>query len=333
MSLTHRSKLLTTVLVVVIAGATAVACSKAGSGGGGGASGKVEGVAKASLDVLPKETAFLGGVTWSKLKNNKWLKNAMQRMPPDSRQMLDNLKSTCNIDLINDIDSVVIAAGADVQESQTHLAFLVKGNFTKDKVADCVAKAPGGQKITVTEDGKLTTYTQEGKQPVTLAWVGKDTFLTTPSAMEGDKSYLSDLLKQKSTLKDNAAVTDLLNRCDTTASLWGAGLAVGPVAAAATQLPPEAGKLQGVWLTVQLDSGLQLYLGARLDKNAKDLADRTNRELEEARKKPQAAEFLKNVDVKADGNDLLVKAALTDEQLQKLFAMLKPFLNMMGLGM
>ena len=36
-----------------------------------------------------------------------------------------------------------------------------------------------------------------------MAWQG-DTLMLTPAAMEGDKTYLADMLKQKSSIKENA---------------------------------------------------------------------------------------------------------------------------------
>jgi hypothetical protein len=306
-------------------------CSKAG---GGGSPGKLGGAAQAAPDVIPKDASMVLGFSWDKIRENKYFKTFMEeKLPEKAKGLLTALKSSCGIDPVGDLNSLVIAGGADMDK--TRVVVVVKGNWTEDKFVECAGKfSYEDKKASVAKDGNITTYTVEGKPPVSVAWIAKDTLVTTISALEGDKSYLSDLLKQKGTLKDNTPVMDLMGKIDSSNTFWMAAQATGPMSMMGQQLTAGTNaKLAGIWLSLDYVKDLSLNMGMRLDSDAKPVADKMSKEFDQVKKNPQFGEFLKDASVDASGNDVVVKVAMSEKQVDQLIEMVKQLLPMIMGGM
>src|SRR5262245_57222679 len=93
-------------VVLLAAGA---ACQK-----GAGGSGKVEGAAAAALASLPKETSVVIGFNLSKFRETKLFPMVQAAVPEEGKTTLTTFKDTCNIDFMNDIESVIIAGGGNM---------------------------------------------------------------------------------------------------------------------------------------------------------------------------------------------------------------------------
>jgi hypothetical protein len=319
------------------------ACNKSGGGGAGGAGGgtasggggAVTGAAASAMDLIPKDTGLIFGFNWGKFKGSKFYDMLLGAIPPEGKTSLDEVKAACGIDYLNDLDSVIVAAGGNMDKSR--VLILVKGNWNEEKVAKC-ATAMGekkGKKITVAKDGNITSYTPEGDKTLYVGWVG-DTAVVTASSMEGDKAYLSDVLKKASSVKDNKPFMDLFGRTDTGATMYAAFLPP-PDSEAATSLGKMTGgneKMTGGYLTLKLAKDLDLNAGLRFatDADAKSVTDRATKELDSAKKgNPQAAEFLKTASIAQSDKDMVVKINLDEKQLDQLTAMVKQMVPMLGM--
>jgi hypothetical protein len=324
------------------AAALVVACNKGGGGtggtggggnpltGGGGGSGGAS-----ALDYMPKETGLIIGFNWSKFKGTKFYDMLVAAVPPDGKKELDDVKAACGIDYLSDFDSVLIAAGSNMDKQK--VVIVVKGNWNEDKVAKC-ATAMGekkGKKITVAKDGNITTYTTEGEHPVYVAWVDSMA-IVTPSSMDGDKTYLAEILKKASSVKDNKDFMDLFSKTDQSGTMFGALLTTPEMAGSLGKATGGSEKMTGGYMTLKLASGLDVNAALRFatDADAKSVSDRVNQELDGAKKSnPQAAEFLKNASIAPSAKDMVVKLSLDDKQLDQLMQMVKQMIPMLGMMM
>jgi hypothetical protein len=309
---------------------TAAACQK----GAGGGSGKVEGAAAAALPSLPKETSLVFGFNMGKFRSSKLFAMAQDAVPAEGKATLQQFKENCSIDFMNDIDSVVAAGGGNMDKDR--VLVLVKGKWDEAKIGKCAgAMGPKlGKNVTVAKDGAVTTYTAEGEQPVHVAWSG-DTAMVTPASMEGDKTYLADLLKQKSTVKDNPAFLEILGKADTTATMYAAILSpeTGEVADGLNRMTGGSEKVKAAWFSLNLGKDLNANGGMRLasEAEAKAVAERMNKELEGAKADQNMGQYLKTLTVGATGSEVTFTVALTEQQVDQLLEMAKQMLPMLGM--
>jgi hypothetical protein len=318
----------------VAAMALGAGCKKSGPGGVGGAAAGATGTA---MDRLPKETSFVVGFSWTKFKDSKLFTMLQGAMPEESKAEMQAFKDACQIDPMSDVDSMVIAGGGNMDKDR--MLILVKGKWDEAKIGNCAVKygEKKGKKVTTAKDGAITTYTAEGEQPIHVAWQG-DTAILTPAAMEGDKTYLSDLLKQTSSVKENAAFMEVLGKVDTGATIYAAML-VPPgnadMANATNKMTGGTEKLQSGWVTVKLGKDLDTSGGMRFatDAEAKAVADKMNQELEGARADATAGPYLKNLSVTQAGPEVHFKLALSEQQVDQLLEMAKQMLPMLGMMM
>src|SRR5215470_5611506 len=194
-------------------------CDKGGGGGGATGGNPLTGggtpaaAAASALDYLPKDTQMVFGFNWSKFKGTKFYDMLVSAVPAEGKKELDDVKASCGIDYLNDFDSVVVGVGPNMDKNK--VVVVVKGNWNDDKVAKC-ATAIGqkkNKKITVTKDGNISSYATEGEKTVHVGWVD-NMAIVTPSAMEGDKAYLTEVLKKASSVKDNKDFMDLYGKTD-----------------------------------------------------------------------------------------------------------------------
>jgi hypothetical protein len=324
-------------MAVLSVGAVAgTACQKGGGGGAGGGAAAVQGAAASALDNLPKETGMVVGFSWKKFKDSKIFGMIQENIPPEGKTQLQQFKDTCNIDFLNDIESVIIGGGGNVDKDR--VVVLVKGKWDEAKVSKCATDMgpKQGKKVTTTKDGAITSYAVEGENTVHVAWAG-DTMILTPASMQGDKTYLADLLKVKSTVKDNKPFMDVLGKADSSATFY-AALLPDPGSEAATSLSQATGgteKLTAAWLSINLGKDLNVNGGGRFatDAEAAAVVKRLNDGIAQAKNDPNAGPYLSSIAVSQAGPELSLKLSLTEQQVDQLLAMVKQMLPFIAGGM
>ena len=313
-----------------------VGCKK-GAGGGG----TTTGAAASALDLMPETTSFLVGINVTKLTtSNLWTQFSPQFMEQgEVKEGLTKLKEACAFDPTKDITQVVI--GADGQASEKSMVVLVKGNFDAGKLEKCAtamaAKEAPEKKFTIKTEGKITTVTEEGGKNAYFGWAGSDTLVVVPAAAEGDKAALEAVLAAKTSAKNNKELGAIMGKVDTTNTIWGALVvpAEGKIKDNVTQSfnqgpPPKAG-----WMNFAYQKELALEIGGRFatEKDAKDYADKANKELETSKADPTAGPYLKTAKVEAKGTDLVISLKLDEKQVDELVAKVKDFLPFILMGM
>lgn len=311
-----------------------VACSK-GAGGGGPGGGTVTGAASSALDFLPKDTNLAFGINPTKLKDSKYYGMLVKSVEsnPEAKGPLDAAKQ-CGLDWQSDIESIVVAGGTNLDKERAII--VVKGNWDHDKLAKCAPAIAekSGKKVTVSKDGELTVIQKEGEKAAYVAWPAKGVMMATPASFEGDKAFLSDLMKKATSVKDNKVFMDLLGSTDTSSGAWFAGqLPEQQATMMMSQLDP-SGKLKliGMYVTLGLAKELKGTFGMRLSGDPKPVADKLTTELENAKKQlpAQYVDLMKDVTVATASNDVVIKVGLSEKQLDTIVEMVKQFMPMLG---
>jgi hypothetical protein len=323
------------------AAALVVSCNKGGDSGATGAGGNPLAAATGSggpMDYIPKDAALVVGMNWSKFKGTKFFNLLTTSVPPDAKTKYDEFKGACNIDPMNDLDSITVGVVGNLDKSSKAI-IIVKGNWDEAKISKC-ATAYGekkGKKLTVVKTDNITSYTPEDKsdKTVNVGWAG-NLMVFTSQSMDGDKTYLVEIMKKASSVKDNKPLMDLLGKTDTSATLYGAFIppAGSEMAGSFAKMTGGTEQLAGAYGTIKLASDLDVNLGLRFanEADAKSVADKMSKELDGAKQSPQGA-FLNKTTIAASGTDAIVKVALDEKQLDQITEMAKQMAPMLMGGM
>src|SRR5262249_12739388 len=155
----------------------------------------------------------------------------------------------------------------------------VRGEWTRDKINKCAPAVAEkkGKKMTIVDEGDLSSYTVEGGKTLVLGWAG-DLVVMTQQSLEGDKTFLSDVMKKTSSVKTNKPLSDLLGKTDPGGTMYGAFIPPAGSEAADSIGKATGGteKLAGAFGTIKLASDLDINFGLRFasDAEAKSVADR-----------------------------------------------------------
>lgn len=324
-----------TTILVAVAALAVVACSKSKGGLGGG---KPTGAAAAALDFLPEDTGFIAGASVKKLTSSKlWEKyGSMLLGQEETKKTLDDLKSGCGLDPLKDIESVLMAGPASMDD--TKMVIVVSGKFDEKKITSCVEKMAEreGKKVSAKTEGKITTYTNpdDASKTIEVAWIKDNTIMLAP---EGGPGYLKSVLEAKSHAKDNKKLYAMVEKVNTSETLW-----------VAMEIPPDGQAAEafsdiasghtptGFWTTVAYQSDLKVDVGLRFadEKAAKEVADKIDKELQQVKKEAEVAEYAKSFNVKRSGSDVQFTGGLSEKQINKLLEQFGGMLPMllMGLG-
>lgn len=317
-----------------------VGCKKDGGSAGGAEKGKPAGAAASALDVMPATTAGLGGLNVKKLVASKLWKEYGTKLLNEGevKSNLEKLKAGCGFDPAADIDSVVMGADGNMEESS--LVVIIKGNFNADKMIKCatVAAEGEGKKVTGKTEGKITTLTAEGEdKSLYIGWIADDTMLVVPEAIDkGDKALLEKILAGGTSAKSNAALSALMGNVNTGETVWAAAdLSQAPKAGEAFE--QLGAKPAGMWINLGYQTDLSMEVGLRFASadEAKKVTEMMDKQLKEGLQ--QASAMLGDMSnagkVEAKGNDCVITIKLTGEQIDKVIGMVGPMLGGMLPGM
>lgn len=293
----RRNFIATTALLAAVAFAP-TACKK--DGGGGGASGATGDM----LSHLPKDSAGVVGVSWSKARSSELFKKYEKQLLANVPGEVEKIKTDCGIDLLEDIKTVVVAGHTTPENS----IVAVKGSFDQAKVEECIKKMGG-----TTEGG---AYTIEG-DTTNAHWAAADTVLIS-EGLTADKIKAA---ASGGSLKDNAELMGLVGKVDTSATVWAAGT-----------VPPEAAGAMGAmggkppksaYLSLSVDSGVSAKVGLVFGNGdeAKAIKGQLDMVLGMGKGQPELKDIIDGVSANVDGDSLVVKAKLSGSQIEKLQGM------------
>lgn len=285
------------------------------AGGGGGAAAAGSG---AGFALFPADSQLLIGVNFGALRSSPmWAKSKDQveaGLPPEFKE----LRAECGIDPISELETVIFAGKPQQEEN----VIVVKG-LKRASIKACADKlAAKGEKISITDDGKFSSFQIEG-DTAWGAWIDDSTVAIAPKK---DKAYVEARVAGTAGLTDASPLMGLLKSVDTSASIYF-------VADLSTMgaLPVPGAK--GAFGSMKVSDGLALDAGGRFDTadNAKSALMMATQGLAMVKQKmPPLAKLVDKAAVKQNGNDVILQLNLTAAELEELNTMLQGMAGMLG---
>jgi hypothetical protein len=315
------------VMGLLLCAATVVAGSGCRRSSGKPPAGKLEGLGKLAVDVLPQDTAIVVGLSTAGLRETAvWQKGAPPFLAAEGEipDWLRNVKEICGFDPVTAIDAVVLAVTDPIDAERA--ALLVQGKITEADLDRCVVafgdKILGAAVVVDKKDG-ITEYAGNMKSSnrrfrFYVAWIAPDSVLLLPGAPD-NRARLEELVARRATARDNKDLMGLIQHVDTTALAWAAMLRADGDEEAIKVVPIE--DVRGVYATLRASGdGASGWLGLRfpVDKQAKTASKQATRELESLKKNPAAAPYVERVRLSAAGKDLIARVEIPSSVLNDL---------------
>jgi hypothetical protein len=281
--------------------------------------GKLTPEVSALLAHLPADATVVAGMNAARARESALYQKLLPRLTAAAPAALATLKEVCKLDLINDLETVVASVGDDLDD-RGQLQFVVKGTFTKDKVAACVAEmSKGGSPIATGDEDELTWYSDEtGKTYV--HWPAPDTVVVT-GQRDGAAARLAQVIASGGAVK-NAALMKLIAKADTSAAFW----AAGPLPAQVRQQMGDA-PVVGFFLSV-VPSGDGVKALLAVDAGDEDVASSTAAAIREKKDgiklllpDPKLSAIVGRMEVLQDGVDVAVRVSLSADEVEHLMGL------------
>jgi hypothetical protein len=264
---------------------------------------------------LSKDTTVLIGLDLTQLTKSTLFTMAFPfilSQQPEVKEGLELIKSTCNIDPLKVVTSVVV--GTD--DAQKHGAMFVSlAGVDQPKIVSCLeamAKAKGKDtKVGVTTDGKITELAV-GDKKVYLTWIG-----TNVIALPLDFANKADLTAWTAKGLAKSKVGKAMTKVNTGNALWA-------VSAVAKDLDDKMKMKMGygsvAMANATITADLHVQLGSAAD--AKAAAEKAQKELPTRSQSPDLAENLRKllagVTVTAVTDELFVKGSIPESEVMQL---------------
>jgi hypothetical protein len=327
-----RSVILPLALVAAVA-----ACDK-GKSGGGGASGPT-GVAGASaiapakgglqraLAAMPADSEIILGVDFTKLRSSALFKKYEPMLMAQIGDDLKKFQDTCGFNPMDKLTGVVL--GGKGREMANGTIF-IRG-FDKASAVDCLKKREAqekaaGKPAVLTVDGDYVEYTEEADpaEAMRVLWVDDQTALLIK---DGEQSAGKDALLAAAAAKDgegltsSKAFTDLLAKTHTGSALWFVAKGDSPMVGMAQMV-----KFKAIYGSVDVGSGIngEFRMWMNGADEAKSTAGDLGKQLDQVKSSPFGG-MLSDVSVSADGEDVVTRIKLSQDQLQQIIKLAGQF--------
>lgn len=270
---------------------------------------------------LSKDTAVLIGLDLTQLTKSSLFTMAFPfilSQQPDVKEGLALIKSTCNLDPLKVVTSVVIGTDND----QKHGAMFVSlSGVDQPKIVSCleaVAKAKGNDtKVGVTTDGKITELAM-GDKKVYLTWIG-----TNVVALPLDFANKADLTAWTAKGLAKSKVGKAMTKVNTGNALWA-------VSAVAKELDDKVKMKLGygsiAMANATMTADLHVQLGSATD--AKAAAQKAQKDLTTRSQSPDLAanlqKVLAGITVTAVTDEVVVRGSIPESEVMSLVMALKP---------
>ena len=275
------------------------------------------------LAEMPASSPIVGGVAVGKIRQSALFKKYQDQLLSRLPRQLVEIKETCGIDVINDIETVVVSVGEDPNDRSQQL-YAVQGNFDEEKIASCLRTMvkkldPGAPEVVIEKKGKITAYSDGKGRALHVYWPDSKTAVIAPEVI-ADLDALGRLIEGPR-LSDNKEVMEMVGKVDMGAALWTAGRippgAVGNLGMMASMAPRQ------LHVAIDVGSEVTARIGLRFEKDdqASGLAGLAKLGIGQLKAKPEAKEFADVLDAitfEPSGKDLIVKAKVTMEQVDRM---------------
>ena len=273
----------------------------------------------AAKSVLPGGMLVVGGadvnsVRASALFQKMWPALIAQSGAP--ADVLDAVKTTCNVDALASIDSVAVAVN---DGGKGAFVIALKG-LTQPQVEDCITKLAASKagKLAIAHTGQIATYSGVGDKSFSVKWLEKSTFMVTTEP--GDPSSYKamtagGLAKDKTFAPGLAAVK-------TSATAW-----------AVVNKQEDLGTIKGKMMLGYGDASVaggtvsaNLHVVMDSDATSAAAVAEAKKQIDDAMKSgqvpPMLAGLIKALVIKTAGKEVVVSGQITETDLAMLVTMI-----------
>lgn len=236
---------------------------------------------------------------------------AMISKEKDVKQVLDGVKSACQLEAPSLVSDVTLVFG---KASAVAIGFTI----SSDKLAECAKKAVDGiarKKLAITVDGKITKYTAPGLPSLWGTWLTNDVLLVPFEILrsEDDTTRKRALDTFIAAGAPSAGLAAVLRRVDLAKPVW-----------FAVDSPDDKEMKSGFGTVAVADQ--RIVVAAKVvaisPELAKQGAGAAKAKLSERAKgaKPEVAKVLNAVKVTANGSDIDISATVADGDFESAWA-------------
>lgn len=291
-----RKIALTTIAIAGLTFTYFSGCKKSGS----------EGSSSSALSYVPKTSTGVISISFNKASSSSLFKKYKEKFLEEATKEITEFKSKCGIDPATDLHSILAAVGADFEKEEDYV-FILKGKFDKIKAEKCVVTLGGSVEGTIykTKRGKI----------LNAYWPASDTVVLSPG-ITGEKLEAN---AKGGNVNENKELMALINKADSGAVLWGAGL----VPLEYQEGAPMGAKMpNSTYFSVNVADAITAKIGVLYNSadDAKASSDTMDLGLKMLGSDPKQAELLKSITKKQDGSTLTIDIKITEEQITQLLS-------------
>jgi hypothetical protein len=330
-----RSVVVPLALVAMVAG-----CDKSKPGGAGptGATGAAGAAAIApaqgglnrALAAMPADSDLIVGIDFTKVRGSALFKKYESQIMSQIGEDLQKFQATCGFNPIEKLTGVLIGGKGQGQGQMENATFFVRG-FDKTAAVECLKKREAEQKTagkaaTLTVDGDYVEYVEDaGDDPMRALWIDPSTALLIK---QGESAAGKDVLVAAAAAKDGAgltsskAFTDLLAKTHTGEALWFVVKGDSPMMGMAGSMV----KFKALYGSVGVGSGIssEIRMWMPSADEAKSAAGDFTKQLDQLKATPFGS-VASDVSVKAEGEDVVTRIKLSQDQLQQIMKLAGQF--------
>ncbi|MDB4954263.1 MAG: hypothetical protein JWO36_1832 [Myxococcales bacterium] len=266
----------------------------------------------AAKKALPANLQVVMGFSATPLRSSELFKQllpkALQNSGP-AKAHLDKVKTACNLDLIEQLDSAVVGVTA----AQEDVFVVALKSTTRKELDACIVKVNKLDKktVTITEDGQVTKYVGLSDKDIYLRWLAKDSFAVV--AATDSKDLLLKLTDGG--IADDKAFKAPLAAVKTTSAVW--------VLMNKTQDLDQVGaKMHAAYGQADIKGGVvlvDLHIVVEDAKSATDAAGRATGQVDllksSGKVPPEYQSLLSGLKFTAAGSELRVNASASEKEI------------------
>ena len=325
-------------LIVPLALVAAVAACDKGKSGSSGPTGPT-GIAGASaiapakgglqraLAAMAKDSEIILGMDFAKLRASALFKKYAPMIMAKIGDDLKKFKDTCGFDPMEKLTGVVIGGKGEQMAQGT---IFVRG-FDRSPAMDCLKKQEAAEKaagktVTLTVDGDYVELSNaaEPDKVLRFLWIDDQTALIIK---DGETTAGKDALVAAAAAKDgdgltgSKAFTDLLAKTHTGAALWFVAKGDSPALKMAAMV-----KFKAIYGSVDIASGVtgEFRMWMSGADEAKSTAGELGKQLDQLKSSPFGG-MASDISIKADGEDVVTRIKLSQDQLQQIMKLASQF--------
>lgn len=279
---------------------------------------------RSPLSIFPATTNLLLSIKLPKLTRSPLYTEMLERwLRKEFASQLDHVKTSCDLDLLREIDTMLSAHIYD--ENMNHVEdahMLALRGLSRKTVATCMNKLVNRKLArTFTEDGmysRLQTETTDFWK----AWLD-DTTVVLGTGM--DRKRLDDHLNAPVGLQDNVELSRLMDLTDRTATIWG-------IMRMPERADPGTAPFHSVYGWLHLETGFDLHLGFlhTTPEQAKKLTFEFRNQIDQfIGQAGELAKFIQSIEVTSRGTEMIVTLSYDLTELSEILKQLKHLVGAM----